>query len=413
MVPESIHLTLVVSPDILITDGIFGKDSGACRCVTVRNRLRAMSKRKNQHYVPQYYFRLFSTDKKRICLWNVRRACPFLGVPFRHQCAEDNYYGGKDAEEGYRLIDDAHARVIHHVVATRSLRSLGPDDKLLLCSAICLQRTRTKLARDSQLDVMNYFTRLQAECALNRLPKSDPRQVARQHLDDLSIEPRYLQRIQVVQGLLGAHLINDLEFVLIENTSRNPFVFSDAPVVLHNQAFHHIKYLGNNGIQSQGLQIFFPLCPELLILAYDPAYYAIDHDKEYKVLLAGRDDVRKINVLQYYHCLDNVYFRDAHHTSYVASLHARHRDRRQTRKAVLEVGPGRTSNGTPIGDILHAYTPPIPFAFSLSFLKQTRKVDKIRSAASVRNMRLCQMHESRMARMVWPDDAPAGANPRS
>jgi len=84
-----------------------------------------------------------------------------------------------------------------------------------------------------------------------------------------------------------------MKLVLLNNKSDTPFWTSDNPIVLNNE-FPQPPY-GNLGIISRGIELHFPLTPELGTIACDPSLYgdlptSIDITKE---------NVNYENLLQY------------------------------------------------------------------------------------------------------------------
>lgn len=67
-------------------------------------RVRNMPEKKKQHYVPQFYMRLFSDENDRFAVFNIGLKKTIYPVPYNHQCYE-NYYYGKDGVWENRLSD--------------------------------------------------------------------------------------------------------------------------------------------------------------------------------------------------------------------------------------------------------------------------------------------------------------------
>lgn len=53
-----------------------------------------------------------------------------------------------------------------------------------------------------------------------------------------------------------------------------PFIFGDAPVVFYNSYYRNVTARGVLGLQSPGLQIFFPLDSTTLLLLMDDKVYS-------------------------------------------------------------------------------------------------------------------------------------------
>ena len=57
-----------------------------------------MADRKNQHFVPQYYFRFFSENARHISAILKKDGRFIENAPIKGQCATDNFYGSKELE---------------------------------------------------------------------------------------------------------------------------------------------------------------------------------------------------------------------------------------------------------------------------------------------------------------------------
>ena len=102
---------------------------------------------KNQHYVPQFYFRLFSTDGKMIEVYNLKRSAGFTS-PIRHVCSKPYYYSkNAEMEKILAQLENRQADVIRSVISNKTLPILLQDDYFMLLSFITLQHSRTPVAK--------------------------------------------------------------------------------------------------------------------------------------------------------------------------------------------------------------------------------------------------------------------------
>ena len=68
-------------------------------------------------------------------------------------------------------------------------------------------------------------------------------------------------------------LISDLDYYLLRNHTDYPFIFSDSPVVFYNTYYYNVKNRGVLGAQTLGLQIFYPLNSDTLLMLVDNQVY--------------------------------------------------------------------------------------------------------------------------------------------
>jgi hypothetical protein len=48
---------------------------------------------REHHFVPQFYLRNFSSDGRRINLFNFKLGRAVMGTSIKHQCSKHNFYG--------------------------------------------------------------------------------------------------------------------------------------------------------------------------------------------------------------------------------------------------------------------------------------------------------------------------------
>ena len=69
-----------------------------------------MTENKNQHYLPRFYFRLFSENEKTIEIYNLKRKLCVAG-PISSVCSEDNFYG-VETERSLSPLEQKQAETI-------------------------------------------------------------------------------------------------------------------------------------------------------------------------------------------------------------------------------------------------------------------------------------------------------------
>ena len=67
-----------------------------------------MSQQKKQHYVPVFYLKNFSSDGKRINLWNIRSKKKRLSGGLKAQCQKNFFYGDDRILE--KMLGDIESR---------------------------------------------------------------------------------------------------------------------------------------------------------------------------------------------------------------------------------------------------------------------------------------------------------------
>lgn len=280
-----------------------------------------MVENKKQHYVPRFYFRLFSKDTTHISIYNLDNKNAFYG-PYDTLCYE-NYFYGKDTEFERTLspLESKFAEIVKKIIDNKSLNKLELEDYFFLSLFITFQKTRTRRSKEQ---TERYFENF-SENVIKPLMCSDPSfreaGIKREDINKFQIKNKNSHAQTMFTGLTGNSLILDLTPTLLINNTKNDYIFSDNPVILYNQYFNHKKDMGYTGFQSEGLQIFLPLNSKIAILLYDPKYYRIPSGVDSTVEISSEKDIDSINRLQFFNCEKNIFFSDYSNSEYVKLLH--------------------------------------------------------------------------------------------
>jgi len=107
----------------------------------------------------------------------------------------------------------------------------------------------------------------------------------------------------------GLEFCGDLSYKLIVNKTSVPFITSDNPLVKYNQFMEMNQYpRGSTGFASLGLQMFLPICPEKMIIVFDPWSYKVGSQKKAVVQTSDIKDINQLNLLQMLNCNQTVFF---------------------------------------------------------------------------------------------------------
>lgn len=260
-----------------------------------------MPSNKRQHYVPKFYLRNFSPDESSIAFYNLKSNASLNTASIKGQCYKDYFYG-KDIQpdKALREIETEAGAIIKEIISTRELPPKFSKEHKVLMTYVLLQHARTvnagteyDEAADKQLK--HIFLR----CRGDRRPED---------LKGVRIKWDNAVRQSLIHAMEVYPLVLDLELLLITVDSGTYFITSDNPVVLYNQYLEERNYASNTGLQSIGLQMFFPLSPDCLLLCFDSWIYGIKPCNQRTIKIARSTDLRKINELQLLNAVENIYF---------------------------------------------------------------------------------------------------------
>ena len=259
-----------------------------------------MAKNKNQHYVPQFYLRNFSSTGRSLNLLNISTGKIIVGDSIKNQCSEDYFYGRTILiEKAFGEIETNTGRMLKRVINDNYIPLAKTQDHTILQLFIVTLHSRTKY----KLEEMNEMVDRIGKSVLELHPD-----VEKNLLDKLKIQLDFPLHYSILNSLTRYHLIQDLQMHIFINKSSDNFITSDHPIVLYNKWAEDIKDFGAVGLASKGLLIFLPLNPRKLLLLYDSNVYKIGNRKDVVTTINNSEEIKNINLLQWLKCQDNIYF---------------------------------------------------------------------------------------------------------
>lgn len=272
-----------------------------------------MSKRKNQHYVPQFYLKNFSRngDRKTINLFNPKKELFVKGASIKNQSSKDFFYG-KDGsvEEGLSQIESILAPKIAEFTYSDILPNKYSDDHF----AILIFMIINELRNPTWIEQIKSFSKLANE-QIEEFSKGKSEGFIPETPHEMAVDLSFSNYEHILKICL------DLDFKLLINQTENPFITCDFPSIKYNQFLEKKTIHGSiTGYATTGLQIFLPLNSKKCILFYDSSIYKVGNRKDRSIDLT-RKDVDQINILQVLNCWQNIYFNESVEESYVRQIH--------------------------------------------------------------------------------------------
>src|SRR5438876_10003335 len=98
---------------------------------------------REHHFVPQFYLRNFSSDGRRINLFNFKLGRAVMGTSIKHQRSKHNFYGfAPDPEKALGELVRATAEAIRNIRAARVLPLSASGDWPALPTFMVSQKLR-------------------------------------------------------------------------------------------------------------------------------------------------------------------------------------------------------------------------------------------------------------------------------
>ena len=262
---------------------------------------------KNQHFVPEFYFKFFSEDGKTIRGYNLKSKKHYKG-PFSNQSSKNYFYSeNADIDKSFSPIEGRFNEVLKKIIGSNSFLGIDNLDYLEMLRFISFQHNRTEYSKKQAKEFVDKLY----DNAIKPLMKSNKELMSKVSEEDIDntrlIHPEGFL-LGVIYALESNILLTDLVPILILNETEEDFIFSDNPIIFYNLIYRDPTH-SFEGIQSPGLLVFCPISPKHCIFLYDPEYYDVKCNKDNSFILKNEQDVFNINKLQLHRSLFNIYYR--------------------------------------------------------------------------------------------------------
>lgn len=234
-----------------------------------------MNKPKNdkrrQHYVPRFYLRNFSENKKSVGIYHFKYNKLITRASIDNSICKEYFYG-KDAMVENKLAEyeGEWNSIVSSIIENERL-SQTKKDLVWLRYFILISSART-LKRGKQAD--NDYTALIKKV----LEVEDPElfeRVMNGGKDSFSVKMYSPALFSIVAAQKLLPLVIDLKICLLINRTAVDFVTSDNPTVFYNQLFREKNLSRGFGWGEYGIQFIVPISPSFAICMYDSEVYTV------------------------------------------------------------------------------------------------------------------------------------------
>ena len=262
-----------------------------------------MAEYKNQHYVPQFYFKYFNDEKNYINMMLKNNGKIISNVSIKNQCSKSYFYCNKNNEKNVIKPFEDECKLIWDILRKSNITQLSTIDLKRLCFSIIFQHSRTHDLAHYRSSANKAFAKNMFDEMVNDFHKkyccSEDDFLLLEKLKakkNIGIDEEYCRLFNIGLSCHSFMAIEDLKICLLKNKTNIPFIFSDSPVVFYNM--YNINSLH---LLASGLMAFFPLDNETCLFLYDKNNYItsfIDENIYHDI----------INKLQLYQATNAVYF---------------------------------------------------------------------------------------------------------
>lgn len=268
--------------------------------------MAVVQKIKIQHYVPRFYLRHFSKLQGKNYIVNCfdkSELTEFSTDISNVGCQKYFYDIDKDTyqlvERKLSAYEKEFNRIYNKLVKRKNLACLNWKEKEVIAHFVATQEIRTNEMREMLRSSAKELKRWLSDKPL----KEDLERQLREIQTEKRLKTTHLKLL--VETLLGkdelVDIILQMKWVLGESYLEMPFWTSDNPVCRFNPI--DLKPFGNLGLLSRGIQIFFPLATNLVLIFCDPIEYVLNPEK----ITCIKDNVLFSNTLQLGSCTRHIF----------------------------------------------------------------------------------------------------------
>jgi len=346
-----------------------------------------MPEKKKHHYVPIFYLKLFSNNKdnKTIGIFNIESKKFIRNGALKSQAHEDYFYGkDKIVENALQVLETEASRVLTSLIENHELPLAGTDDFYTLFVYVVFQATRTLYSSDA---INEHFDKM-----IKATYKEDPR--VKNYLSLVKFEHSNPAAFALGTMSFSLPIVFDLEYKLLINKTSWKFITSDNPVIKYNQFMESRKWPGGHcGWAETGLQVFFPLSPDICLILYDKDMYKIGSKNRNTLSVCNVNDVKDINKLQFINANENIYFNDEVQDSYVKQIYQTNEKLRRNQKIIVDEFRQAESEASDKAFYLLSYDVDIKINLFLTFIEESKSAKRKQlgpTMMNVRNPQLCR-----------------------
>ena len=348
------------------------------------NIIQTPFKNQNQHFVPQYYFKLFVGESKSICMLNKKNGNIIENVQIKKQSSQNLFYGDHNDEKEITKYDMKYSSNVKSILNLKDLNKITDEQLNILLENIAFQNKRTLAERildEPKMDYYKEFNEMQKKHIINQSDDNIPKEIndvindiILKALDDYS-NPQKWQLYNLLNIDKEKEIISDLKIKFIINKTNLSFVFSDNPVNYTNIAFKDYKCSKIND-NSAGLIILYPLSNKLMCLLYDSEVYEIENISSYIIEVEDEKEICSINKLQLHNATNSLYFSNIDEKDVIKKMWDEEMMNFSIEKSEIIEAQEITLDGVLTGKINSILSIPEPKYFpELSFLKIIERID--------------------------------------
>lgn len=274
--------------------------------------------KKSHHYVPQFYLKNFSRNKKSVGMYINSYAKFISHASIKEQACKDFLYGkSNDIEDSLMVIETGASNIIKSVIQSLTLPRHNSEDYNLLMLFLLISENRVLRKADSLTHLMTEQSKVIARMykAHGRLDVSD------EIIDELYVSHDIPNLMPIQTAIKTYPVLLDLNSAILISDNDRSFITSDNPVTRYNYMYVARDYqLRGYGLGNMGIQIFYPISPKLCIYVYDGVMYRSKVVNGQNIIIRKGKQIDELNKLFYLNSYDYIFFSENTTKTYIENL---------------------------------------------------------------------------------------------
>lgn len=259
--------------------------------------------KKNQHYIPQFYLRNFSSNDKNIGMYRFNGKLFVEKASIRSVAYRKYLYGEDGALENIlSKLETNWSKIIKKIINDESIM-LSKSEYLILLQFIVVSEARTAKLAEDYSNFYNTLIGVNNELRIEHgITKKD---IYNEAFNFMKNEPNAYAIYESIEN--GSKYLYSLKPVLLINTTRYDFITCDNPIIKYNQLYMYRNYLNNYGWGTAGIQMFLIINPKIVLCLYDPFVYKCRKNNE-NIKIIAKNQVMEINKLAVNNAYESLFF---------------------------------------------------------------------------------------------------------
>lgn len=253
---------------------------------------------KNQHYVPQSYLRCFSQNNSSIGVYRVEEGRCFENASIKGQAKKEWFYDrDNEIEKSFSEIEGLFLQN-RQSIANAPKAKLSRDQWEILYQDMIVQLMRTPNMANKVNSII--------DAKAHRRWEHNSNPTIRELADSFTAKMPNAIIDAMYAVCKHPYILLDLKWRLLINNTNLPFIASDSPVCLYNQ-FLEKRHSNLCGLALSGLQVFYPLTPQLGVFYFDGNIYKCGSIKRHFIEICP-EDVFQLNILTALNATANIFY---------------------------------------------------------------------------------------------------------